>query len=154
MRILVRTAVAGAVFLALLPASPLRADTTPTAYTEYHERIKVAQTVQPLGETPFGESINLYKGGVSFNQLDINYTGQGPAIQFARGYDVGGGRNTVGNEEPMGDWTLSIPRIQTIVPGDRLGQHGTWQVENAQPNARCSQFERILPAPFAEPDSS
>ena len=110
MRTLVRTAVAGAVFLALLPASPLRADTTPTAYTEYHERIKVAQTVQPLGETPFGESINQYKGGVSFNQLDINYTGQGPAIQFARGYDVGGGRITVDGQDVRQGTQASLRR--------------------------------------------
>lgn len=37
--------------------------------------------MQPLGETPFGESINLYSGELSFNQVDIQLEGQGPGEQ-------------------------------------------------------------------------
>lgn len=145
-----KAAWAASFLVAELLAATAGADTTINPSTEYLNRIKVAQTVQPSGETPFGESINLYKGGVGFRQTDLSFPGNGPVITFARGYEIGGGKNTLGNEEAMGDWSLSIPRISTIVTGDRLGNHGAWQVNGLQPDARCSQFGEITSSPFIE----
>ena len=116
--------------------------------TEYRDRVKVDETVQPLGDSPFGESVNLYKGGLSFLQQDINYPGTGPTIRLARSYSLGGnGTNTFGANEAA-DWALTIPRIQTILPGDRFTQHGEWKVAGTDPYARCSQISAIQVSPF------
>ena len=58
-------------------ASSAFADTLVTPSTEYRDRIKVSQTVQPTGDTPFGENVNLYKGGLSFTQTAISHPGTG-----------------------------------------------------------------------------
>jgi len=39
-----------------------------TDEAEYAKRTKTTGAIQPLGETPFGESIDLYSGGTSFEQ--------------------------------------------------------------------------------------
>jgi hypothetical protein len=137
-----------ATFAAILlagAAPPRAAEVNPS--TEYRDRVKVAETVQPLGETPFGESINLYKGGLSFRQTDINFPGTGPVITLSRSYSVGGGEARGWAEDEMGDWALSTPRIQTILPGDKGGKTGAWLVGTTS-TARCSSFGKISVSPY------
>jgi len=134
--------------MAISLASPVLAQTDVSPTTEYRDRIKVAQTIQPLGENPFGESMNLYKGGVSFRQVDVNYEGQGPAIVFSRSYDVGSMFDDLGFWELTADWKLNIPRMETIV-----GNAG-WQVNSSTDRqARCTQFARISVYPATEVDN-
>ncbi len=119
-----------------------------TSYdAEYMKRLKLYQTVQPLGPTPFGEDVNLYTGELSFTQVDIELPGIGPTIVLSR---------TVGTQYQywapigtMGDWQLNIPRIETMVSTPGRFDGGTpglnWKVEvNSQQHvgtlARCTQF--------------
>lgn len=136
---------AGLALAALAWSMPTQADSVTSPYNDYRDRIKVAQTVQPLGETPFGENINLYKGGLSFRQTDISFPGIGPTITLARSYQLGGvyGMPYVPGE--MRDWSLSIPRIVTTVPGDRFSQSGSWVTPTT---ARCSGFGHMSAAPY------
>ena len=53
-----------------------------TPQDEYMRRLKVYQTVQPSGETPFGEQINLYTGDLTFRQADVIVEGTGPTIHW------------------------------------------------------------------------
>ena len=56
--------------------------TTPEA--EYRQLIRVNEDVQPLGEHPFGEQINIYDGSLSFTQTDVSLPGNGPLLQIVR----------------------------------------------------------------------
>jgi YD repeat-containing protein len=132
-----------------------RADTEATPSTEYTRRIKLAETVQPLGETPFGENINLYNGTVSFRQTDISYPGIGPTITLSRSFEASGAPTSKANELPMADWDLSIPRISTIVSGDRQHTTGIWKVlpkiitkTGTVSLARCSGITEIDHSPY------
>jgi|KBSMisStaDraftv2_1062788.scaffolds.fasta_scaffold694677_1 hypothetical protein len=58
---------------------------------ELKKKIKVSEEIQPLGESPFGESISLYSGSLSFNQVDVSLPGQGPLLQLC-GRRVGSGK--------------------------------------------------------------
>jgi RHS repeat-associated protein len=120
------------------------ADTAESPATEYRDRIKVAQTVQPLGETPFGENINLFRGGLTFRQTDVSFPGTGPTIVLSRGYVVGGASARPLTAQEAGDWNLSIPRIQTIVPGDRHALVGYWK------DNRCSSFTKPSADPYLQ----
>lgn len=131
---------------------------------EYMKRLKMYETVQPHGDTPFGESINLYTGELGFNQTDVDYPGQGPSIVLAREY-----RAQFQYWSPintLGDWNLSIPRIETFVrtPGRSnypygLGTPGeNWKVETAtapdvgQPGiTRCTNFSAPYDLAGAQP---
>ena len=136
-------------------AAEVRADTVVNPSTEYLNRIKGAETIQPLGDTPFGENISLFNGALSFRQTDISYPGIGPAITLSRSYEASGSPLTYGNDLPMADWDLSIPRIATVVSGDRMGNKGIWKVhplvvtQTGTTNvSRCTEFGEINHAPY------
>ncbi len=136
-------------------SADLRADTIVNPSTEYLNRIKGAETIQPLGDTPFGESISLFNGTLGFRQTDISYPGIGPAITLTRSYEASGSPLTYGNDLPMADWDLSIPRIATVVSGDRLGNKGIWKVNvpagaptGTTDVSRCTNFGEINHSPY------
>lgn len=131
-----------------------RAQTITGPSTEYLRRIKTAESVQPLGDSPFGENISLYNGTLSFRQTDISYPGIGPTITLARTYEVSGSPTTYGNDLPMGDWDLSIPRISTIVAGNGIRFAKLWKVNpqvitqtGTVSLARCTGITEINHAP-------
>jgi len=109
-----------------------------THESEYGRRIKAYQAVQPLGETPFGEHINLYSGELSFRQPDVIVEGQGPTISLVRSTASALADGEILMPFAFGNWTLSIPRIETLTDA----RHG-WIGEVARdPAQRCSQLER------------
>lgn len=146
-----RHARASVATLLLVAATGASADTISDKTTEYTNRIKTAETIQPLGETPFGEQVSLYNGSLGFRQADISYPGIGPTIQLTRTYEVTGSPLGYFNELPMGDWDLSIPQIATIVPGQgKAGVSGSWIVGNSGDQlARCSDIAPVSIAPYA-----
>ena len=85
--------------------------------SEYFKRLKSYETIQPYGETPFGESIDLATGQVTFSQADVVLEGTGPTIRISRSRPANI-ENPAGREpvQLLGDWTLDIPRISTLVP--------------------------------------
>ncbi|MCI4567571.1 RHS repeat-associated core domain-containing protein [Lysobacter sp. CFH 32150] len=117
--------------------------------TEYARRIKVYETVQPHGETPFGEQVNLYTGDLTFKQTDIVLEGTGPTISLVREVASSQTREAIQRPMVMGNWMLSIPRIETMTSAPleaySIGQPGeNWVVSSSgDPNryARCSHFD-------------
>lgn len=83
---------------------------------EYMKRLKVYQTIQPLGDAPFGENVNLYTGELSFSQTDITLEGTGPAIVLTRETTTVQTRDTRTQPNAFHDWTLNIPRIESLMP--------------------------------------
>jgi YD repeat-containing protein len=134
----------------LVGAAGVSADTVTDKTTEYTNRIKTAETIQPLGETPFGEQVGLYNGSLGFRHTDISYPGIGPTIQLTRSYDITGSPLGYRSELPMADWDLSVPQIATIVPGvGKAGGGGHWIVQASGDQwARCSNIAQISVYPY------
>jgi hypothetical protein len=107
------------------------------------ERVRVRSTVQPLGPRPFGESINLYTGSLSFSQTDVEYPGTGPTIVLTR--SVSTQKRFAPGYSFFGDWVFDIPRIETLVrrPVGGLGTPGANWIVGPLPQgvARCSQLD-------------
>ncbi|KAG9597852.1 hypothetical protein KCV01_g8942, partial [Aureobasidium melanogenum] len=89
-----------------------------TPESEFQKRIKVSEDIQPVGEHPFGESISLYNGALSFEENDIKLSGQGPDIELTRTFhpsDVPAESvyyDFIDNA--FVDWSLQTPRIETL----------------------------------------
>lgn len=114
--------------------------------SEYFKKQKFAGTIQPLGEHPFGEIVNMFNGELSFHVADITIPGAGPSIELARttlkvermrGFDPG----------LLGNWDLSIPRIETMIPAatrfdsSAPGDPGALWTVGQGSVARCSEFD-------------
>src|SRR3546814_5045913 len=85
-----------------------------TSADEDIRRIQAAQTLPAHGETPFGEQVNAYTGDLTFVQQEFELPGTGPTIGLVRSYNSGQWRDRQTGPDLLGDWTLSIPRIQTL----------------------------------------
>jgi YD repeat-containing protein len=92
------------------------AQTTPE--DEYKNLIKVNEDIQPLGDAPFGEDVNLYTGELSFHEKDVDLKGNGPDIIIQRDFTAGKygevGLNSITRSGEFGDWSLALPRISTL----------------------------------------
>jgi hypothetical protein len=100
----------------------------------YLERLKAANGLQPLGDAPFGERIDLHTGEVLFHQADVVLEGTGPTIRVART------RASQGGFGGFGDWSLDVPRIETLVAKGGTSVGVDWRVEPGS-FARCSRFD-------------
>ena len=100
--------------LVSLAGDPLAAQTL-VPDEDYLRRLKASETIQPVGDTPFGEQVNLYTGDLTFSQADIVLEGKGPTIRLVRDLASRQSSDVRLRLRPnaMGDWTLSIPRIET-----------------------------------------
>jgi hypothetical protein len=120
--------------------SGVRAETTYDE--EYAKRIRFSGTVQPEGETPFGEEMNLLTGRVSFRQTDAAVPGVGPAVEIQR-FTADPERSGSFSSE-FASWAIAIPQITTLVPAvSRSGFNGGyWRVGLGADfsDKRCSQI--------------
>ncbi|MBD9378827.1 hypothetical protein [Pseudoxanthomonas sp. PXM04] len=97
-------------FGVLFAGSALAQTASITPEEELGKKVRAAGEVQPLGESPFGESINLYDGTVSFRQVDIEQPGLGLPIQLARTYRTDDSMRA----SKFLDWELEAPHIETL----------------------------------------
>ena len=117
---------------------------------EYRKLISAGQSIQPLGTRPFGESINLYNGSLSFEVTDISVPGTGPTLQLSRSLNTGenGEGDNFNMQRPFGDWDLDIPRMetqtafQTNVSGWWTGIYSSGSTSYLD---RCTQFHAPPP---------
>ena len=120
---------------------------------EYQNRIKSAGALQPLGDAPFGEAIDLYTGATSFALTDLVLEGKGPAIRVMRkSTQVDFGAENVLQFGGFGDWELEIPYIETIVPAtvqidSTVGIWKTLDNANQPTTARCTNFGEMWTPP-------
>jgi hypothetical protein len=108
-----------------------------------------------VGDTPFGERLNLYTGDLTFSQTDVLLEGTGPTITLVR--QLASMAESESRLQPymMGDWVLSIPRIETVVSANLMtgdpGQPGDrWMViSSSDPNRhkRRTFFGRPVASP-------
>ena len=131
-------------FFVLSMTAHAQSSTSVTPDQEYQKLIQVDQNIQPLGEHPFGENINLYDGTLSFELSDVSLRGSGPTIELGRTLSFWGWADPSQNAlRPFGDWDLDIPRIETLAGGEgtpiwQTGVGGTTPTVGT--TQRCSNF--------------
>ncbi|MGN6227484.1 MAG: RHS repeat domain-containing protein, partial [Dyella sp.] len=132
-------------------ASAHASTSTATPEDEYKKLIRVSEDIQPLGEHPFGESISLYDGTLSFQQTDVSSRGSGPLLQLVRQFRIEGiDESEARADYAFGDWDLVIPHIETLTANGFYASSGTWHVADGwevnavNPLARCSSFAQPL----------
>ncbi|MEL4892128.1 RHS repeat protein [Xanthomonas protegens] len=105
-----------------------------TPEDEFVTRIRSSQDLKPIGNSPFGENVDLYTGQISFRQTDIDQPGIGLPIQLIRELSA----NDLVDDRAFGDWWLEVPSIRTItVPENDFFS-----------NKRCSNFSRAPDVSF------
>jgi YD repeat-containing protein len=123
---------------------------TATPEDEYKKLVQVDTTIQPLGEHPFGEQVDLYKGTLSFEETDVSLPGNGPALQLSRSLSTTEALNyTLNLGLSFGDWDLDIPRIETA-SANEITVKG-WVVQGPDPQNRCSAFDEPPYIPATQP---
>lgn len=114
---------------------------------EANRFLEAHQKIPDIGPTPFGESINLYTGELSFRQTDIRLEGKGPAIVIARTTRSSQDLAVLADgviDAAFGTWDLSVPRIETLVMTPTRTLLGTpgenWRSGIVSPNQyrRCT----------------
>jgi RHS repeat-associated protein len=126
---------------------------------EYSKLIGSASNITPLDSHPFGESVDLYTGALSFAVTDISVSGIGPTITIGRtikaAEDSADATDAVsggGNWRPFGEWDLDIPRIETNAAF--APNLNGWQTDNASVSTasnRCTIFRAPPPAVSTSP---
>lgn len=102
-------------------------------------RIKMAQTLGPLGPNLFGDTVNMSTGEVTFATTDVSLPGNnGLAVALGRRWTVTGRSTEVRNGTLqlaglMGSWDADLPYLKGIFAAST-----GWQVSGAAPNNRCS----------------
>lgn len=134
--------------LALLPAWAGEK----TYAEEYQNRIKSASNVEAHGETPFGESTDLYTGSTTFSQTDLVLEGKGPPIRITRSStDFDESAENPFQFSGFGDWQLEVPMIETIAPGTLKynATVGEWKVvgPSGATTDRCTYFGEMWTPP-------
>lgn len=135
-------------FYACLGGHAAHADVT--SKDEYAQRLKISQTIDPHGPTPFGEQLNPYTGDLTFSQADVTLEGNGPTIRLVRNHVSRQQGEDIIEPYSMGDWVLSIPRIETLTHADwhlavEVDPGRGWFVRTVDPddkNRRCTFFDR------------
>ncbi|TPG03900.1 RHS repeat protein [Rhodanobacter glycinis] len=126
------------VCMALSMSGALHAQSTVTPEDEYKKLIRVSEDIQPLGATPFGESVSLYNGSLSFDQTDVSLPGNGPLLQLSRSYHLREAKESESIDGAFSDWDIEIPRITTMT-ADQANVTG-WLINEPNSTARCTLF--------------
>ncbi|MET0504842.1 MAG: hypothetical protein ABWZ85_05900, partial [Luteibacter sp.] len=107
---------------------------------EYLQRHPVADILQPEGAHALGEVINVRDGSIRWQQVDVALPGPGPVIELRRTLNVPvlplSRTPQVARENALGDWTLEVPRLDTLSAA-LDGGAGWFFTDDA---LRCSHF--------------
>ncbi|MEZ2416348.1 hypothetical protein [Luteibacter sp. RCC_6_2] len=125
-----------------------------TPEEQFHRRIKMSDDIKPLGDSAFGEAVDLYTGELSFRQVDLTLKGTGPDIVVARTFSPGW-RTSLDfpDDGAFADWQLDVPRLTSLVgaatSGAYAGFGAQWQANGQVPDNRCANmaYDPMLPGP-------
>ncbi|MFZ3286379.1 MAG: hypothetical protein WA191_05975 [Telluria sp.] len=121
------------VFSALLAATSLAVHAQDvSAQQEQVKNIKAPEATLKAGSDLFGDSANLYTGGLEFTQTDVTLPGNN-TLPVAIGRRLNPGSVAPGGR-PFGRWDLDIPHIHTTV-----STTDGWVTKSGD-TKRCSNF--------------
>jgi YD repeat-containing protein len=129
---------------------------------EYKKLVKVNTEIQPLGENPFGEQVNVFDGSLSFHVVDISVPGTGPTIEIGRTFHADGDAAVRWSDSEFGDWDLYYPRLTTLTSAQDTIIAGPnqigWLVNSVDRTDRCTNFreppDQRVGRPGSDPLSS
>lgn len=105
-------------------------------HADYSKLINSAEVVGPVGDSSFGENVNLYSGKTTFQQTDFAISGNSQLpVSIGRTYNVENRNVTQGKLGAFGDWDLDIPRLEGIFPASLA-----WNRDD-----RCTKFDVLDP---------
>lgn len=115
------------------------ADDGVDAYEEYGQRLNAAQTIGPLSDSVFGDSVNLYDGSTTFDVTDVSLPGNNALpVVVARRFVIRDVRQQPVDGDGLqgfNDWDLDVPYID----GTFTQQNGWELLAQNQPSSnRCS----------------
>ncbi|MGS1079154.1 hypothetical protein [Pseudoxanthomonas beigongshangi] len=133
-------------FLAVLGSGKCLAQETTAVPGSERLTVENFSRLDPVGNInqsdPFGESIDLQAGTLSFQQVDLTLEGNGPAIRIARSWSVARNAhhyNFAGHTGVIQDWELEFPAIESSLL--LTSQPGSlWKASGPDPSKRCSNF--------------
>ncbi|WP_290888902.1 hypothetical protein [Arenimonas sp.] len=102
-------------------------------FLEYKKRVETAQSISPLDNGLFGESVSLYNGSTSFKVVDIDLPGNnGLPVRLAREFTVdiqpqGTGPAYDTLLRGLGNWQVDVPHMSA-----------TYAASSGWPDNRCS----------------
>lgn len=107
------------------------------SYEEYGQRIHKSQSVSPLTDTLFGDSVSLYSGQTTFDATDVSIPGNNALpVALSRRLEIvdhrempTGGDGLLG----FGDWSLDVPYIDGT-----FTQDNGWTLYPSGATNRCS----------------
>jgi len=84
-------------------------------YEEYGQRIHDSETISPLGDEFFGDSVNLYNGQTSFEVTDVSIPGNSALpVALSRSLAITDRRQMPVNGDGLqgfGDWSFDVPYV-------------------------------------------
>ncbi|MBC7622569.1 MAG: hypothetical protein H7232_04195, partial [Aeromicrobium sp.] len=113
--------------------APARAD-VPTRYEEQYKLMRAPNAVASVGTDLFGDTVNLYNGGLQFRHTDVSLPGNN-ALPVSIGRRITAGEYRL-DGRAFGEWELDIPHIYLNVP------HSVGWVNSSGTAARCSSFSQ------------
>ena len=135
-----------ALVMALVVSALHAQDISAPIEDEVRQRLRVNTEMSPLGQNPFGESVDLYNGTFSFEQTDIDLKGDGPDLKLTRSYTA------IDTAAPFWrefvDWKMEIPHIETIVTPSESGFF------ISPTNGRCSSIASDGPNAISLPNNN
>ncbi|UPG96709.1 hypothetical protein L2Y97_13275 [Luteibacter aegosomatissinici] len=145
--------------LLLLSAIGVSHAQTTNPEDEYKKLVRVNDQLAPLGDTPFGEQIDLHDGSLTFSAVDIKIAGNGPVIQIGRTFKADGDADIRKDNASFGDWDIELPRLSTVVSDQHTltdgDSHKGWLVNSIVMTDRCTNFREppsmTLGRPGSEP---
>jgi len=139
----VRSGIWGSILCLLFFASSVLAQTD-SPESEYRKAIRVDTEIHPLAAEPFGESVSLYDGSLSFHVTDITLPGTGPAITISRTFKADGDVVLRQGTAAFGDWDLDLPQLETLTSNASTIIAGPpqigWLVDSTARTDRCTNF--------------
>ena len=105
---------------------------------EYAKQIKAAETVTPLTDELFGDSVSLYTGALEFSATDVSLPGNNTLpVTFGRRFAIES-RGEGALRFLLADWDIDIPHISAVFAQGQgwtvdLGANGVSQLRCAGP---------------------
>jgi hypothetical protein len=116
---------------------PIQAQISPTTFTEQYKAIKAPGALSKLGPDLFGDSVNLYNGGLTFTQSDVALRGNN-ALPVSFGRRLTAGQRGF-DDRALGLWDIDIPHLYGTFAKGNIGALQGWKGRDGT-DSRCSQF--------------
>lgn len=101
-------------FIAVLAPAVCNGQGFRLPWEEYDKLIKRQTDLTAMDAGLFGDSVDLYTGGLGFSATDMSVPGIGMPIEVSRSMSIGNRAEYRYDDLPMADWNLELPRLSGV----------------------------------------